>query len=83
VSHSSRLRELVEVVARALADDLGAVRVTETEHRGVTLIELYMAPEDLGRVIGRRGRTAAAVRTLAALAAERDGQRVQVEFHEG
>ena len=57
-------RDVVEVVARALADQPDAVRVTEREHRGQTLVELFMAPGDLGRVIGRQGRTAAAMRTL-------------------
>jgi predicted RNA-binding protein YlqC (UPF0109 family) len=60
----SRARDVVEVVARALADQPDAVRVTERQHRGQTLVELFMAPGDLGRVIGRQGRTAAAMRTL-------------------
>jgi uncharacterized protein len=77
-----RLRELVEVVGRTLADAPERVRVEETNHRGVTLLELFMAPDDLGRVIGRQGRTAAAIRTLVAVAAERAGVRAQVEFHE-
>jgi len=77
-----RLRALVEVVAKTLADEPGRVSVTEAEHRGVTLVELTMAPEDLGRVIGRQGRTAQAVRTLVGLAAERAGVKAQVEFHE-
>jgi predicted RNA-binding protein YlqC (UPF0109 family) len=54
----SRSRDVVEVVARALADKPDAVRVTERQHRGQTLVELFMAPGDLGRVIGRQGRTA-------------------------
>jgi predicted RNA-binding protein YlqC (UPF0109 family) len=76
------LRELVEVVARTLADEPDRVTVTETVHRGITLVELTMAPDDLGRVIGRQGRTAAALRTLVALAADRAGVKAQVEFHE-
>ena len=62
----SRCRDVVEVVARALADRPDAVRVTERQHKGQTLVELFMAPGDLGRVIGRQGRTAAAMRTLVA-----------------
>ena len=62
----SRARDVVEVVARTLADHPDAVRVTEREHKGQTLVELFMAPGDLGRVIGRQGRTAAAMRTLVA-----------------
>jgi predicted RNA-binding protein YlqC (UPF0109 family) len=78
----SRARDVVEVVARALADHPDQVRVTETSHRGQTLVELFMAPGDLGRVIGRQGRTAAAVRTLAGAAAELEGERVTVEFRD-
>ena len=78
----SRARDVVEVVARALADRPDGVRVTEQPHRGQTLIELFMAPGDLGRVIGRQGRTAAALRTLVATAAELDGARVTLEFRD-
>ena len=70
----SRARDVVEVVARALADHPDAVRVTESEHSGQTLVELFMAPGDLGRVIGRQGRTAAAVRTLVSAAADLEAQ---------
>jgi uncharacterized protein len=78
----SRARQVVEVVARQLADRPDEVRVTEREHRGQTLLELFMAPGDLGRVIGRQGRTAAALRALAATAAELDGARVALEFRD-
>lgn len=78
----SRARDVVEVVARALADHPADVKVTETDHRGQLLVELFMAPGDLGRVIGRQGRTAAAIRTLAATAAEMDNRRVSVEFRD-
>jgi hypothetical protein len=73
---------MVAIVARALADHPDQVDVAESEHRGFTLLELYMAPGDLGRVIGRQGRTAQAIRTLVSLAAERQGRRAQVEFRE-
>ncbi len=78
----SRARDVVEVVARALADQPDGVRVTEQPHRGQTLIELFMAPGDLGRVIGRQGRTAAALRTLVAAAAELEGAKVTLEFRD-
>jgi len=76
----SRARNVVEVVARALAVRPDEVHVTEIDRRGTTVVELSMAPGELGRAIGRQGRTAAAVRTLAAAAAELDGARVSVEF---
>ena len=75
-------RDVVEVVARALADRPSDVKVTENEHRGQLVVELFMAPGDLGRVIGRQGRTAAAIRALASAAGEPDGRRVSVEFRD-
>ncbi len=79
----SRCREVVEVVARALADHPDAVRVTEREHKGQTLVELFMAAGDLGRVIGRQGRTAAAMRTLVSATADLEGLKVTLEFRDG
>jgi predicted RNA-binding protein YlqC (UPF0109 family) len=78
----SRARAVVEAIARALADRPEAVSVTERDARGQTFVELTMAPGDMGRVIGRQGRTAQAVRTLANLAAEMDGVRVSVDFRD-
>lgn len=66
----SQARDVVEVIARALVDVPEAVEVTESEHRGVAVIELYVAPDDLGRVIGRQGRTVTALRTLVEVTAE-------------
>jgi predicted RNA-binding protein YlqC (UPF0109 family) len=78
----SRCGDVVEVVARALADRPDAVRVAEREHQGQKLIELFMAPGDLGRVIGRQGRTAAALRTLVSTAADLEGVKVTLEFRD-
>ena len=78
----SRAGAVVEAIARALADKPDAVSVSEREARGQTFVELTMAPGDMGRVIGRQGRTAQAVRTLANLAAEMDGQKVSVDFRD-
>lgn len=79
----SAARSIVEYVARWLADEPDEVRVAESEHRGVTLLELFVSPGDLGRMIGRQGRTATALRTLVAVGAERDGKRVTLEIREG
>ena len=76
------LKALVEVVARALADEPNAVRVAQSERRGMTVIELQVAPGDLGRVIGRNGRTAAAVRTLLSAAAEAEGKRATLDIRD-
>jgi predicted RNA-binding protein YlqC (UPF0109 family) len=79
VSHA---REVVEVIARALVDAPDEVTVTDTVHRGMSVVELFVAPDDLGRVIGRQGRTAAAIRTLVTTAAEREGQRATLEIRD-
>lgn len=76
------VRAVVEVLAKALADAPDDVRVTETQHQKVTLIELFVSPRDIAKVLGRSGRTAAALRTLAATAGERDGKQVTLEIRE-
>jgi predicted RNA-binding protein YlqC (UPF0109 family) len=79
----SVIREVVEVIARALTDRPDDVRVVESEHHGTTLVELYVAPGELGRVIGKQGRTAAALRTLASTAGEKIGKTVTLEIRDG
>jgi predicted RNA-binding protein YlqC (UPF0109 family) len=78
----SEALEVVAFLSHALVDDPEAVRVTEAEQGGTTVIELFVAPDDLGKVIGRQGRTAAALRTLAAAAGERHGRKVMLEIRE-
>jgi hypothetical protein len=58
------MRELVEYMAKALVDDSDNVNVREVEGDRVTVIELRVAPGDLGKVIGKQGRTARALRTI-------------------
>jgi uncharacterized protein len=82
VSTETGVRAAVEVLARALADRPDAVRVTETERQQATLIELFVSPEDMGKILGRVGKTAAALRTLASMAGERDGKTVTLEIRE-
>jgi predicted RNA-binding protein YlqC (UPF0109 family) len=82
VSGETGVRAVVEVMARALTDRPDAVRVTESQHKQNTVIELTVAPDDLGKVIGRQGRTAAALRTLASTAGEREGKTVTLEIRE-
>jgi len=76
----SPLRAVVEVVARALVDNPDSVRVTESERRGMTVLELSTAPGDMGKIIGRQGRTAAALRMMVALTAEKHGKRAQLDI---
>jgi uncharacterized protein len=77
------MRELVEYLVRALVSDPGAVRVDEVEEDDGVVFEVHVAPDDLGRVIGREGRVANAIRTVTkAAATATDGGRVMVEIVE-
>ena len=77
------MRDLVEFVVRALVDDPDSVRVEELDEAGTTVLEIHVAQEDRGRVIGREGRVANALRTVAkAAATARDEGRVMVEIVE-
>ena len=76
------IKAVVEVVARALVDHPDAVRVTENERRGLKVYSLSTALGDMGKIIGRQGRTAAALRTLVALTAEKHGKRAQLDIRD-
>jgi len=65
------MKELVEFVAKALVDDADAVRIRTHDRDQATIIELEVAQTDLGKVIGRQGRTARAIRTLLAAAGQK------------
>lgn len=82
MSSDTGVRAVVELLAKTLTDHPEEVRVTESQHRHKTLIELFVSPGDLGKLIGRQGRTAAALRTLAATAGEREGKDVTLEIRE-
>ncbi len=82
MSPETGVRAVVEVLAKALADRPDDVRVTESRHQQVTLIELFVSPQDIAKVIGRQGRTAAALRTLASTAGEREGKQITLEIRE-
>ena len=75
-------RAVIEVVVRALVDHPDAVKVVETERRGMSVLELKTAPGDMGKIIGRQGRTAAALRTLLAVTAEKHGTRAQLDIRD-
>jgi predicted RNA-binding protein YlqC (UPF0109 family) len=73
-------KELVEYVAKTLVDDAEAVTVTEVEDEEGTVIELHVAEDDMGKVIGRNGSVAKALRTLLKVTAAREGSSVQLEI---
>ena len=72
--------EIVEYLARRLVDDPDAVRVETEERDGAVVLYLHVAPDDVGKVIGRQGRIARALRTLVRASSARDGRRVLVEI---
>ncbi len=78
----STLKEMVECVAKRLVDNPDAVQVTETEGERTIVIELKVDAKDLGKVIGRQGRTAKALRTLLSAAATKMGKRAVLEIIE-
>jgi predicted RNA-binding protein YlqC (UPF0109 family) len=79
---SGDVRALVEQVAKALVDEPGQVSVSQIEEGGETVLELVVAPNDLGRVIGRQGRTARAMRTLLGAAGLRLRKHFELEILE-
>ena len=72
--------ELVEYLARRLVDDPDAVRVEESEREGAVVLTLYVAQDDIGKVIGRQGRVARALRAVVRAGAARQRQRVLLEI---
>ena len=76
------MKELIECVARALVDNPDAVNVTPVQREGVMVFELRVASEDLGKVIGKSGRTAEAIRTILHAASIKVGVRSRLEIVE-
>ncbi|MBI3625578.1 MAG: KH domain-containing protein [Candidatus Rokubacteria bacterium] len=76
------MKELVEVIAKALVDEPDQVRVTVREGEKITLIELQVAPGDVGKVIGKQGRTAAAIRLLLGAVATKLRKRAVLDILE-
>jgi hypothetical protein len=74
------MKELIEYMAKALVDDPDQVRVEEIDGTSANIYELSVAPDDMGRVIGKQGRVANAMRTLLRAAAARQGRRVTLEI---
>lgn len=74
------MKELVEILAKALVDNPDEVIVNEIEGTQSIIIELKVAPEDMGKVIGKQGRIAKAIRTLVKASAIKENKRVVVEI---
>ena len=74
------MKELLLYVAKNLVDQPDAVRVTQTESEEGIQLELHVASEDMGKVIGRQGRIAKEIRTIVKTVAQRSGERVTVDM---
>ena len=76
------MKDLIDYIARSLVDKPDEVAVAEVQGDGGTVLELRVAQEDLGKVIGRQGRTARAIRTLLSAAAAKKHERLSLEIVE-
>jgi len=76
------MKELVEYIAKALVDNPDAVKVSEIEGEKTSVIELVVAKEDLGKVIGKQGRTARAIRTILSAASSKINKHSVLEIIE-
>ena len=74
------MKELLEVIARNLVDNPDAVTVSEVKGELSIILELKVAPEDMGKVIGKQGRIAKAIRTVVKAAAIHEDKRIVVEI---
>ncbi|WP_419656668.1 hypothetical protein Dvar_57890 [Desulfosarcina variabilis str. Montpellier] len=76
------MKEMIEIIARALVDQPGAVFVTEINGSHTSIVELRVAKEDIGKIIGKQGRTADALRTLLNAASSKAKTRSRLEIIE-
>lgn len=76
------MKDLVDYLARSLVDNPDAVEVKETQGEAASVLELRVAKEDLGRIIGKQGRTAKSIRTILNAAATRVNRKVVLEIVE-
>lgn len=74
------MKELVEVIAKSLVDNPDEVEVTEKESGKVLVLELKVAPSDMGKVIGKQGRIAKAIRSVVKAAASKEDRKVIVDI---
>ncbi|GFH91625.1 hypothetical protein IMSAGC002_02883 [Lachnospiraceae bacterium] len=74
------MKELVEVIAKALVDNPDEVVVTEKEEGRNIVVELHVAQSDMGKVIGKQGRIAKAIRSVVKAASSKDNKKVDVEI---
>ena len=76
------MRDAIEMIVKALVDNSESVDIREVEQRGATLIEVRVAPNDVGKIIGKQGRTIRALRSLARIGGTKKNRRYLLEIVE-
>ncbi|WP_019553073.1 KH domain-containing protein [Propionispira raffinosivorans] len=74
------MKQIVEIIAKSLVQNPEQVVVVEKDNTSITVYELHVAPDDMGKVIGKQGRIAKAMRTVVKAAATRENKKVTVEI---
>ncbi len=74
------MKKLLETMVKGLVDDTDQIEIEEVEEERATILELRVAPDELGKVIGRRGRTAGAMRAILSAAAAKQKTRINLEI---
>ena len=74
------MKQIVEIIAKSLVQNPEQVVVEEKDNANITIYELHVAPDDMGKVIGKQGRIAKAMRTVVKAAATRENKKVTVEI---
>ncbi len=74
------MKELLENIAQSLVDNPDSVNVEETENENGTLLELKVSPSDMGKIIGKQGRIAKAIRTVVKAVASKEDKKVRVDI---
>lgn len=75
------MKELIEIIAKSLVDNPEMVEVNETRNDSSVVLEVKVAPDDMGKIIGKQGKIAKAIRTMVKAAATKEGVKVSVEIN--
>lgn len=76
------MRDAIEMIVKSLVDESDQVDIREVDRNGTTLIEVRVAPNDVGKIIGKQGRTIRALRSVARIAGSKKNRRYQLEIVE-
>lgn len=74
------MKEILKTIIESLVDDIESIEITETENDKTVELQVKISKDDMGKVIGKQGRTAKAIRTLMKSIAGRDNKKINIEF---